>query len=79
MKPFNLEEYIENPSRKVVMRNGTPVRIICTDSKFYLPIIALAKKPNGNEKIKYYPKMGNVVTALKTCFLMIMNKYGTDL
>ena len=58
MKPFNLEEYLENPSRKVVMRNGTPVRIICTDSKFYRPIIALAKKPNGNEKIKYYPKNG---------------------
>ena len=58
MKPFNLEEYLANPSRKVVMRNGTPVRIICTDSKFYRPIIALAKKPNGNEKIKYYLKNG---------------------
>ena len=58
MKPFNLQEYIENPSRKVVMRNGTPVRIICTDSKFYRPIIALAEKPNGNEKIKYYHENG---------------------
>ena len=58
MKPFNLEEYLANPSRKVIMRNGTPVRIICTDSKFYRPIIALAKKTNGNEKIKYYPENG---------------------
>ena len=33
MKPFNLEEYLANPSRKVVTREGKPVRIICTDVK----------------------------------------------
>lgn len=31
MKPFNLEEYLKNPSRKVVTRDGRNVRIICTD------------------------------------------------
>ena len=31
MKPFNLEEYLKTPSRKVVTREGRPVRIICTD------------------------------------------------
>ena len=31
MKPFNLEEYLANPSRKVVTRDGRDVRIICTD------------------------------------------------
>ena len=31
MKQFNLEEYLENPSRKVVTRDGRNVRIICTD------------------------------------------------
>ena len=31
MKPFNLEEYLKNPSRKVVTRDGRDVRIICTD------------------------------------------------
>lgn len=30
MKPFNLNEYLANP-RRVVTRNGIPVRIICTD------------------------------------------------
>ena len=31
MKPFNLEEYLKNPNRKVVTRDGRDVRIICTD------------------------------------------------
>lgn len=31
MKPFNLKEYLANPSRKVVTRDGKNVRIICTD------------------------------------------------
>ena len=33
MKQFNLEEYLANPSRKVVTREGKPARIICTDIK----------------------------------------------
>lgn len=33
MKPFNLEEYLKNPSRKVVTRDGRNVRIICIDQK----------------------------------------------
>ena len=31
MKQFSLEEYLANPSRKVVTRDGRDVRIICTD------------------------------------------------
>ena len=31
MKEFNLEEYLKNPNREVVTRDGIPVRIICTD------------------------------------------------
>ena len=31
MKQFNLQEYLANPSRQVVTRNGRKVRIICTD------------------------------------------------
>ena len=33
MKQFNLEEYLKNPSRKIVTREGKPARIICTDVK----------------------------------------------
>lgn len=31
MRPFNLDEYLKNPERKVVTRDGRDVRIICTD------------------------------------------------
>ena len=41
MKEFNLEEYLKNPSQKVVTRDGRAVRIICTDAKGDEPIIAL--------------------------------------
>lgn len=33
MKQFNLDEYLANPSRKVVTRDGRNVRIRCTDRK----------------------------------------------
>lgn len=41
MKPFSLEEYLANPSRKVVTRDGRNVKIICTDAKGDCPIIGL--------------------------------------
>ena len=41
MKPFNLEEYLINPSKKVITREGKPVRIICTDARGEYPVIAL--------------------------------------
>ena len=41
MKEFNLDEYLKNPSQKVVTRDGREVRIICTDAKNDEPIIAL--------------------------------------
>ena len=49
MKPFNLEEYLQNPSRKVITRDGRNVRIICTDAKGNFPIIALVETHNDTE------------------------------
>ena len=40
MKQFNLEEYLKNPSRKVVTRTGIPVRIHCTNFATCKPVIA---------------------------------------
>lgn len=31
MEQFNLEEYLKNPNRKVVTRDGKSVRIVCND------------------------------------------------
>lgn len=54
MKQFNLEEYLKNPSKKVVTRDGRNVRIICTDREStYFPIIALVKKECIEENAAY--------------------------
>ena len=44
MKRFSLEEYLKNPSKKVVTRMGRKVRIICTDREDSIyPVVALVK------------------------------------
>ena len=59
MKHFNLEEYIQNPSRKVVTRDGRNARIICTDAKALYPIIALVESPDHVDEIgRSYTKDG---------------------
>lgn len=59
MKQFNLEEYLKNPSRKVVTRDGRNVnRILCTDMKDDYPIVALVKSYNGNFQVLTYTNDG---------------------
>ena len=42
MKAFNLEEYLKNPSQKLITRDGRTVRrILCTDARGGYPVIAL--------------------------------------
>ena len=53
MKEFNLNEYLKNPSQKVVTRDGRAVRIICTDAKGDEPIIALVYNNNREEENVY--------------------------
>ena len=57
MKQFILEEYLKNPSQKVVTRDGRDVRIICTDRKETQPIIALVTI-NGKEEVRSYYQNG---------------------
>lgn len=59
MEKFNLEEYLKNPSRKVVTRDGRKVRIICTDMNYKNhPIVALIAHDNDTENIYTYTKDG---------------------
>ena len=48
MRPFNLEEYLKNPSRKIVTRDGRNVRVLCTDAKGDYPIVALIATLDGS-------------------------------
>ena len=66
MKQFNLEEYLKNPSRKVITRDGRKARIICTDAKNDYPIVALIETPNGKERQPCgYKKDGTYVVGEK--------------
>lgn len=58
MKAFNLEEYLKNPDKKVVTRDGRPVRIVCTDREHEHPIIALIKEKDDTEVIYDYNEQG---------------------
>ena len=48
MKQFNLKEYLKDPNKKVVTRDGRNVRIICTDRQGGdYPILALCFESDG--------------------------------
>ena len=47
MKQFNLQEYLKNPERKVITRDGRKVRIICTD--FDNPDFPVVGEIQGNK------------------------------
>ena len=51
MKQFNLQEYLKNPDRHIVTRDGKVAKIICTNAKGNFPIIALVETYNGNETV----------------------------
>lgn len=59
MEQFSLEKYLANPSRKVVTRDGCPVRILCTDKKSYNEqIVGLIMGDNGMEFISTWTQQG---------------------
>ena len=59
MKQFSLEEYLKNPSRKLVTRDGRNVRIICTDRRGYkCPIVALIERKDNEDDVRTFTKDG---------------------
>ena len=56
MEQFSLDEYLKNPNRRIITKDGKSVRIICTDRRGLnvRPIAALITIPNGDEIIKTY-------------------------
>lgn len=69
MKKFNLKEYLKNPNRKVITRDGKDVRIICTDKKGGMyPIIALCRLGNDCEICHNFLPNGNLDTRVESEF-----------
>ena len=59
MKPFNLEEYLANPTKKLITRDGRKVRrILCTDAKGMYPVAALVEYCEDTESAYTYTKDG---------------------
>lgn len=50
MEQFNLAEYLKNPDRQVVTRDGRAARILCTNRNYYnYPVVALVpEQPHNN-------------------------------
>ena len=53
MKAFSLEEYLKNPSKKVVTKEGKKVRIICTDARGSYPVVALIEESYYDNALSY--------------------------
>lgn len=69
MKPFNLEEYLANPSRKLITRDGCEARIICTNRKSEkYPIVALITTENKIELIGAFAEDGRFMVCIERPF-----------
>lgn len=67
MKQFNLDEYLKNPSKKVITGSGKSVRIICTnklDNNY--PVVALVHD-GYCEKCYSYTTFGKLYTNQSIC------------
>lgn len=63
MEQFDLQEYLKNPTRPIVTRDGRAARVLCTDriSDIY-PVVALVRNEEG-EAVRTFHENGE-------CFLM---------
>ena len=59
MKQFNLEEYLSNPTKRLITRDGCDARIICTDAKSEkYQVVALVTKKGGQEILATFDTSG---------------------
>ena len=63
MKQFNLEEYLRNPLRKVITRDGRNVKILCTNFTKAQHIIAQIE---GNDYSTAFHKDGIFVNGVES-------------
>lgn len=73
MKQFSLEEYLKDPQREIITRDGRKVRrILCTDARSAYPVVALVEEYDStNDQALSFTKDGR--------FLNIETDNATDL
>lgn len=68
MKQFSLNEYLKNPNKKTVTRDGRSVRIICTDRDMEnYPVVGLVKD-DYEECVVTYNENGHTIKSENTEF-----------
>ena len=61
MKQFDLKEYLKDPNKKVVTRDGRNARIVCTDRKgTECSVVALCTMSDGSENCYFYFPSGRM-------------------
>ena len=69
MKQFDLKEYLANPSRKVVTKDGKNVRILCTDRKLdSKEVVGLTMNNDGTEDLLSWSKQGKSLSLNDSSF-----------
>lgn len=59
MKQFSLEEYLADPSKEIITRDGRKVRrILCTDARGVYPVIALTEYDDTSDCAYSYTRNG---------------------
>lgn len=54
MKQFDVQEYLKNPDRKIITRDGRSASVVCTDGRNEVyPIIALIQCDDGKDVNTY--------------------------
>ena len=68
MKQFDLKEYLRDPNKKVVTRDGRNVRIICTDRQGGdRPILILCFESDGIERCFSFLPNGRRYVDIDSC------------
>lgn len=75
MRRFNFDEYLKNPSKRLVTRDGKKVRILCTDADSNKPIVALVRNRHF-EQVVMYDKDGTGPTYSHDLFFATVKKEG---
>ena len=68
MKQFDLKEYLKDPNKKVVTRDGRNARIVCTDRKgTECSVVALCTMSSGSEDCYFYFPSGRMYLNADSC------------
>ena len=68
MKQFDLKEYLKDPNKKVVTRDGRNARIVCTDRKgTECSVVALCTMSSGSEDCYFYFPSGRRYLCADSC------------